>query len=411
MLLFVALTFQSAIGQHGGSVYSRYGVGNIFYIPSDRAFAMGGAGLSVFSDHSINRLNPASWTSINRTRFSAGGLYEGYAIDNGQQSAYFSIFQFDGALIAVPIDRQMGIVFGGGVMPYSRVRYDVTTTESQHDLTYTLQHTGSGGLSRAHAGLSIRIGSDLHLGAQFLYYFGSLDYFMRQAFNTGGLSNAEFTRSIRIHGIGGSVGMLFTGFKQMFGLRENQRLNIGLVYTPTSRLTSTEERFYTFRTGTVTSLDTSLSPDGIFRLPYSIGGGISFQSERILLSSDYFFQAWDRYSMTGDVITDARNSSRFSLGAEYIPSRDPGASFFERTSYRLGVFRQGSYVRLRGQAITENGLTGGVGFQVFGDTRLSIGAEYGNRGTTDFGLEKEKFLRLSVALNVGELWFARPPEE
>jgi len=87
------------------------------------------------------------------------------------------------------------------------------------------------------------------------------------------------------------------------------------------------------------------------------------------------------------------------------------APFFQRTSYRLGVYYDATYYVVAGQPINETGFTGGTALPLFGDTRVDITAQYGMRGTTDFGLQKDKILRLSLSVTGAEAWFVRPPEE
>ena len=61
---------------NGGSGYSRYGLGDIQYSATGRAFGMGGSSIAVLSSDAINSLNPAVWARIDRARFAAGALFE-----------------------------------------------------------------------------------------------------------------------------------------------------------------------------------------------------------------------------------------------------------------------------------------------------------------------------------------------
>ena len=62
----------------GGSVYSRFGIGDLRFASSTRLFGMGGTGAAYRPAGSINDVNPASWSDISTVRFSATALYEGF---------------------------------------------------------------------------------------------------------------------------------------------------------------------------------------------------------------------------------------------------------------------------------------------------------------------------------------------
>src|SRR5439155_1874127 len=98
-----------------------------------------------------------------------------------------------------------------------------------------------------------------------------------------------------------------------------------------------------------------------------------------------------------------RDSYRFGTGVELVPKKDPAAPFTQRIAYRFGIFYNASYYQVKGEKINEAGLTGGFGIPLLSDTRLSISGEYSFRGTTDLQLQKDKILRISLTLDIGEL--------
>jgi hypothetical protein len=60
---------------------------------------------------------------------------------------------------------------------------------------------------------------------------------------------------------------------------------------------------------------------------------------------------------------------------------------------------------------SEYGITFGIGLPVRraenSYPRLNLGFEYGNKGTTDAGLIKEKFFNMNVGVTVNATWFRK----
>jgi len=370
---------------------------------------MGGAGIAVLSNSTIDPFNPAAWTRINRTRFSVSALFEGFSTSDSHASSYLSSTNFTGAMLAIPLISKWGVVFSTGIAPLSRINYNVSLPTSQSGFDYTLQYIGSGGVSQAHVGFSAMPANEVNIGVKLNYYFGTLEQTLRQTF-TSQYTNAEMLRLTRVNGLGFTFGAIYSGLGKAFNLPESNTINIGFVATTTSYLTASDERYYSYTTS-FTTRDTLIGPESKIKMPYAFGGGIAFLSDRIVVAADYYYQKWSKLTLGGAPTSDLRDSYRISVGGELTPKRDLSAPFFQRLSYRLGFFYNASYYNLHGQAINEVGPTAGIGIPVFADTRLNVGAEYGFRGTTDYQLQKDKILRISFTLNVGELWFMKTQEE
>ena len=414
LLILTAACCTTSRANNGGSGYSRYGIGDIRYFASSRSMGMGGASIAVLSPTTIDRINPALWTRIHNTSFSAGALFEGFSTSDGIHSRFLSGAQFNGFMIAVPLMKESGLVLGAGITPYSQVNYNIVTTfqpYSQAINEYTLQYIGEGGLSLGHVGASANVGTDIHIGAKLNYYFGTLHHTVKQQFPITQFTSSEVLRSTRLNGIGGTFGAAYTGLSKLFNLPETNVMTIGSVFTTTSYLTSEEERFYKYTTGSLTTRDTTISPESKIRLPIAFGTGFSYQTERFLFAGDLYYQNWNQYRVSGARASGIRDSYRVSVGGELLPKRDVSALFTQRIAYRLGAFYHATYYQIKNEPINEIGLSGGLGIPIFSNTRLNLAAEYSFRGTTNQLLQKDKILRISCMLNVGELWFFRPPEE
>jgi hypothetical protein len=407
--VFLACIPTSVLAGNGGSAYSRYGLGDIQYFGTSRGMGMGGAGLAVLSTNSIDRLNPAAWGYLNRVRFSIDAMYEGYSTSDSKKSTYLSETRFGGFMFAVPLLTDWGFVFSGGITPFSNINYNIITPSSENGLNYAVQYLGQGGLSQAQAGFSVAIRNELYLGMKLNYYFGTMEHTIKQTFTQG--ENTEVDRSNRMNGLGLTVGAIYDGLRKVFNLAESNSLNLGLVVTTTSYLTAAEERYYTYSTSSLVIYDTATTPDQKICLPFAVGGGITYLSDRFLIASDLYYQNWSKFTMNSTSSAEFRDSYRFSLGGELIPKRDLALPFFERLAYQLGIFYNATYYKIRGESINEIGLAGGFSIPIFTDTRLSVAAQYSLRDATKEQLQKDKILSISFTLSTGELWFVHTLEE
>lgn len=394
-----------------GSGYSRFGVGEIRHFPHERSAGMGGAHIGVLGTYTIDAINPAAWTPINRMRFAIGTSYDGYAIEDGSSATFLSAATFNGFTFAVPLSTENGFVLGLGLTPYSAVNYNVNTTVDVPPFPYTLKQEGQGGLSNASLGLSYLLGHHWHVGVKMNYLFGTLHHKTAQLFQSSQLTNVSLDRATQLKGATFTFGTIFSGLKNLFSLSESDAMTVGAIFTTGAGLTTSQENFYEYTSGGgITGRDTVLVAEGSSSLPFMFGLGLSYTSnERFTLATDFSYQKWSTFDFVGNPSPGLRNSYRLSAGGEFLPRRDVTATYWERTSYQFGAFYTATEVNVNGKGIDEYGVTGGMGLPLFGETRLSIAIQYSIRGTID--VEKDNILRVAFTLNAGELWFFRPPEE
>jgi hypothetical protein len=395
----------------GGSNFSRYGLGDIQYPRGSFSMGMAGTAISVLSSASANRLNPAGWTIIDRTRFSIDAYYQGFSIKSAAERNFLSGILFEGFDMSIPVAKEYGIVVGAGLHPYSNVDYNILVKESAADYVYDLSYVGEGGLSAAHIGVSGILFSDLHLGAKLNYLFGNINHNIKQTITSGTASSFELYRSTRFYGFNGTFGLIYTGLGKNLGMAESNKWSVGLLVTSSSNLTAKQERAYNYYdNGSLLSQDTIPMNEGKAAIPLAVGFGIStLQNDRYLVAADYYIQNWGESKFFGTTPDGIRNSSRFSIGAELVPAKGMKAASWEKIGLRVGFFYDQTYYKIKGEKINEIGFTTGTDFSIYGDTRLSIGLEYGVRGVVN--LQQDKIFRISVGLNAAELWFVRSEEE
>lgn len=391
----------------GGSGYSRYGIGDIRYFASGRSMGMGGANLAILDFDEVNRMNPAAWTSLKRTSFSGTFSYEGFATTDGVSSAFLSAGEFGGAMFAVPIAPSRGLVVAGGFNPYSSVNYDVATDGVLSGIAYDVRYTGEGGLSHAMLGFSYLPTSSLHLGILTQYLFGTIENSWRTDFASTSYSRSEAQRTTDLRGFQFTFGFIESGVGSWIGLSERHQLSFGGIITTPVDLTVERQTTYSH-----ISQDSISAPlEGIASIPVRLGVGAAMTIDgRYLIGTDVSFQDWSRYEEIGYHPTELRNSFRWSIGAERLPARQP-TSFGSRVAYRLGFNYNATYYRVKNESLNELFIAGGIGFPLGPEARLNVAVEYGFRGTTANQLQEDNIVRFMVTLNIGELWFVRPPEE
>ena len=408
LLFFAAATnLSEAIAADGGSTYSLYGIGDLRYMTSTRSAGMGYTGIALPGVTSINNLSPATWSSVSQVRLDAGFLYEGVKSSDTSKSIFLGNANFYGALLAIPISPAHGVVFVGGFTPYSTINYNVFTKGTQDSIDYTIHHEGSGGVGVAQAGLSYAPSTDLSLGFSFNYLVGSINNARTLASANTSFIGGTITENHSVHGITFTVGALFKGFGSFS--EPLSPLSLGFFITTRGNVSTTRQSLYQFADGL---RDSSSEIPGSIAIPFAYGVGLGYQAgERYIFAADYSAQPWRDADFDGADLPEIRNSYRLGFGAEILPARDPNAGWLGRLSYRLGFFYHATYYRINNEPINEWGVTGGLGIPMSRDARLNVGLEYSTRGTTNNSLVKDNIVRLSLSLNIGEIWFARYEEE
>jgi hypothetical protein len=412
-LLAMLIPIQHLFAQGGGSIFTRYGLGDLQYYENSAAVGMGGAGLSTLPVTVIDAENPANWSQINLTRFSLGGDYQGISVADNSSSSHFGYTGFNGAAFALPLSPPSGFVVSIGVAPYSVVRYDVLTTPptSAEFGSSTLEYVGQGGINFGWFGASYNLSSSLHVGARVKYYFGTIQNSITQTFDSSVFQGSTDLRNTQFRGVAVTFGAVYSGLSKILNLGEKNSLNLGAVVTTSSNLSVNENQVITATTaGQVTSdtINTSLPR---VKIPLSYGFGASYGTSRLLLAADALFQNWSGTSYPGILLPAENNSNRFGAGIELLPVHEPNLSLWRRSIYRLGAYEHTTYYQINGQSINETAVTGGWGFTIMGETHLDLGLEYVVRGTTDYSLEREKLLRFTFTLSGADLWFIKPPPE
>lgn len=365
---------------------------------------MGQLGTADAEQNFISFYNPATLYNLKRTRIEFNLNYHGSFLSADNVSAYYAKAEFGGFSIAFPISERYGIGAAVGLAPYSNVSYDVESSSQSAIGTYVTAYKGQGGLSKLFVGSSYKLPFDLSIGATFDYYFGNIDYTSSITFPDQSNADAQYTNEYRPKGIGSTAGLLSPDLAAAFGMDGITDFRFGLSYNYISDL----------RTDTVLTSRTTLGIDTVttgivnMKIPGRASVGFSFVvNQKYLVTLDYAFQAWEKYTFNSKTPGNLRNSSKISAGFEYTPQLSLGTSFWEQIIWRAGLsFEQTQYL-VNNEGINQYSVSGGFSLPLSKANTLDLGLQYAIRGTNDPGLYKENILKAYFTVSLGDIWFIR----
>ena len=393
------------------SPYTRFGLGNLVENGMDpRITAMGGLYYGLRANNLINTANPASYTAFDSVSFIFDGGIFGMvtklqAKGQSDQGDYISLSHL---MFGFPVTRWWRTSFG--ILPFSYVGYDIYSIEEVEGMT-TVQNVyrGSGGLNQLYWGNGFLIGKKLSVGFNLKYMFGSITRSRGISFpDSIEMKNTYVKGSIRPSDIYGEIGIQYKT-----KLPKDLFMVIGGVFGPQVEINSNATRIATTYFGNIYStqfsydtIEVSLNEKGSFTLPIRTGTGVSIGKEgKWMAGADFLWQNWEKYTYYGNSDSLA-NRWNIAVGGEYIPNaRGPG-SYFQKVAYRAGFHYGKTPLNLKENHISEFGISFGIGLPLKkSKSTVNLSAVIGKRGTIQYGLIQENFIKFTVGVNVFENWF------
>ncbi len=406
IIILVLITINSQIFAAGGSVYSRFGVGDLYYSYSARDISLGGLGTSLIDRRYLNIVNPATWSKINTTKFAASLNSTVYFQSDNTDNAVYNLVRFLGFQIGFPLKEDLGIGFVIGTTPYSVVNYSVINNVSSDLLgNYQEKFEGSGGLSKLFFGASFRLPLNITVGATFDYYTGNLKYESSFIFDeTSDLTNSVFQSSNLIRGIGTTLGLESPDISEIFGSDIIKNFRIGLSYELAGNLNSDTSLTIISYVGETEVI----SGNSKFALPKKLNAGISFNLlGKYLFLLNYLYQPWSNFDINSQTQQNLQNLSIFNIGFEYSQKFNKFANFWELVKYRGGLSYEESQYAIGGEGINKIGFHAVISFPLGLMNSVDIGFMYGIRSTSSSNSFKEQIFQTNISLNFGEIWFVR----
>lgn len=410
------------------SPYSRYGIGDFQNNGSIENFMLGASGAALQTDTMtpfyINSGNPAAYPYIRLTTFSAALRSNTLQLftNNSNQTTNASSLGY--LAFAFPVKKWWGTGFG--LQPLTSVGYNVIDKQqldSVGDVKYV--YNGTGGINKIYWANGFKVGG-FSFGATASYLFGRIDNTRRVVLpSTSGTSTkVENTTLINdaFFEYGAQYAFTIDSVKGR-ELRDDVRFIAGLTFSTGTNIgvrTSSLARSYLvdgFGLERIRdTIENTKELSNTIKLPFMLTGGLTFRKgDNLMIGAEFNIQNWEEFTLLG-VNGGLKNTNRISVFTEYLPARksDITANYFQKIYYRAGLRYATSPVYVKNTQLTEYGISVGLGLPVgfnrhnFQYNFLNIGFEYGERGTTNNNLLKERFFNVMIGITINDRWFIKP---
>lgn len=382
---------------------------------------MAGSGVALRDHKFINILNPASVSARDSLSFmfdvSINGTNRIFSQEIGgeRMKTAKNMASIGDIYISFPIWKKLA--FYAGISQFSSVGFAYYNTETDSKVINSLGQTvqsnlGTGGLYQVAAGLGQEFFKRVAIGAEFDFIFGQISQTKEVKFS-----------DVSAVGISDNTYKNLKSFTGKFGLQYLQpigskfKLGLGATYRMASDLQG-EISNYKLSTKTDT---TTVSPDGV-RLADEIVAGLSLHfNDKLTVTFDWSRSDWSgsgmdesKYFSISDASMPFRSTvaQSFRLGMEYIPNRTDVRYYFKRVAYRAGAYYRNDYFTVSGHNVNSWGITVGTTLPVFRwYNGLSIGLEYGQRGSRQYNMVSEQYFNFTIGVNMFDIWFQKPRYE
>ncbi len=423
VLIMMALsTFGTSQAQNlTTSPYSRFGIGDLLNRSTGRSQAMGGLSAPIRSPLNLNLLNPASLGAFDSTNFifELGGYDRVTSLRTNDLQKTENNIGLSYLALAFPLTRWWKA--GVGVLPYSNVGYNMSTSEVNPQMgTVTSRFAGSGGvsqflISQAVTPIQFRYNKkidpvSLSLGLNFSYLFGPLSHTRSLEIPADSLYFSTYSKKTAIIG---DISLDY-GAQLNVPLPKEFFITLGGMYKGNSNLRTESRHLITsIGTGFTDTLFFEEIPVNSVTLPMAWSAGIAFGKKNLFTAGfEYRTQDWSKAEFLG-VKDSLANSRDFIAGFEYIPNINSLVRYLEKVRYRAGFRYSETYLQLNGTQLDEFGITFGAGFPIQDrisrrtQSSLNITLELGRRGTLKNDLVRESFGSLTFQLTLHDLWFEK----
>lgn len=403
--------------------YSIFGFGDMVQPGTAYNKSMGGVGVASRNHRFINILNPAAVTARDTLAFMADfSLFADNKVfrQNDMKSAS-NTFNVNDLVMSFPIYRSSAMMLG--ITPYSSsgfgYMYSVDDPEiigQTGPISYSA--TGRGSLYEAFAAAGVTFWNRISLGAQLNFTFGEMEKSYTTAF-TNTSYNSVVTGSLAIlHGFSGKFGFQY---EQPIGVKS--KIILGATYKMGTKFGGYLSEYVFASTDTLSYKSDTLSNNpGKVRSADELAIGISFTSgDNFMVEFDYSRSDWtatglDKISVFTTNTTTNPGASSFSMavseayrvGMEWVPNRNDIRYYLKRCAYRIGAYYKKDYFKVDGHGVSSMGITLGTTLPIYQwYNGLTLGVEFGQRGSLQDNLVRERYVNFSIGINIFDIWFRK----
>jgi len=393
--------------------YSIYGVGDLTSPGTAYNRTMAGVGIAGRTHRFINPINPASVSARDSLSFmldfSAFGSSKIFY--QGASKAVSHVANVGDFIISFPIYRSLAMMVG--IMPYSATGFSYSIDETDPQKIAALGNinyaaTGLGGNYQLFAGLGVTPVKGLSIGGEFIYYFGSTVIGANLTYGKDKIPDISSTSQRIIRGYTGKFGLQYE-----FKIGKKNTFCLGATYKMQTPLQGNLQQIMVS-----TKLDTIDTYPQNVHFAGEMGVGLSWKfSDKLTFEFDYTRSDWRDCGIDEsecfaikEVQTpfQASVAQSFRFGMEYVPNRSDVRYYYKKIAYRAGLYYSTDYYTVGGHPISSKGITIGVTLPVFRwYNGITIGFDFGQRGTLENNLIKENYCNFAVALNLFDIWFQK----
>ncbi len=368
-------------------------------------------GISMYGDSiHINLSNPAAYSKLRLTAYSAGISHKQYRLKDWNEEQNISVTNLDYLSIGFPLAKNAG--FGFGLMPYSSVGYSLNSNSTNgQGAEVTNFFNGEGGLNRLYASIGFEPIKNLSLGITANFNFGTLNYERIQSVEGvqfGTLDNRES----KINGYDFNYALNYNPtIKDKYTLYASVLVNTqgNLV----SKNTQTLGSFSLSSGNNVEVVDVNLDASNLrnteLKVPTRTTLGLGFgENKKWFLGAEYSFQQLSDFDnrFLGLENVDYTDANTYAFGGYWVPDYRSLSGYYKRITYRAGLRYDVSGLVVNDKEINNFGITFGLGLPLGTSfSNLNLGFELGKRGTTDANLIEENYFKVNIGLSLNDRWF------
>ncbi len=378
------------------SYYSSYGFGMLSPAVSPRFLALGQSGLAIPDSIGLNGSNPALWNGFVTTSLQGQLGMSSFNTSVGIPGSV--VAQFLGFSFKFPLGKKMG--FAMGMQPYSRMHgtsvHQDTVNFYGESVPYLSNVDVEGGISEYFFGAGYRWSERFSCGVKTRLFFGT--YLTRMETDIDdGRTKSYYRKYAGVEGLQIELGAYWINSKRNFELAATYSRNLAFDYY----------HYYDYYFGDdTTSGSRSIPFPTAIQLGArkTLGGSLAISADLgyALVSPDLYE---DFYVIN---TSGAQNPFYVGIGIERLPSPKLYSSYWQRLSWRGGVFYKSAAVYQSG-GLHEMGVSCGIGipFNRFSNRiDLAVVASLRDGFLTDT-IGREQVLSFYVGITAGELWFRR----
>jgi len=396
LLLLLSNNLCAQTNSLSNSPYSVYGIGTPSRFGTGKINAIGGSGIAMKSDNSLNSLNPASLGAIplNHFYFDLGINTQIYGLSEGAGTSKQFNATLNNVAMAFPLNSRSGLAVT--LSPYANVGYSITGIENSiegSNAIYTSDAIGTGSINEIRVDYGYGLLNNLRLGLSASYFFGKTE---QTEYNTIGNYSLDIKKQNRYTGVGLNMGLQYD---------INESLSLASILKFPAVLKATQNSYISQDYDDTIEVETSGDD---FMLPLEMGFGAAIAPrDNLKVYLDYSRKFWSNTAETDDLST-LIDQDIFKVGSTFIPKPN-GIHYWQNVEYRTGFNYDTGYLEIAGEKVKSYNLSLGVGLPIsHTGSKLNLSYAYGQNGSLSKGLIREKIHTISINLSLDGLWFVKP---